>query len=147
MPDALDLMVICAEAGLPFTRIVKVVSRELELSAPVLAYELALTNAELEIMPERSAVFAISPSVRACRLLKAWFQLLFKPNSLVRLWRRRSTTLPPNLGRPLILTLSKNAPEAPRPSFLAADDIDSAARRSDRLAAPALMRVIRSLLS
>lgn len=55
MPDALDLMVICAEAGLPFTRIVKVVSRELELSAPVLAHELALTNAELEIMPERSA--------------------------------------------------------------------------------------------
>lgn len=55
MPDALDLMVICAEAGLPFTRIVKVVSRELELSAPVLAHELTLTNAELEIMPERSA--------------------------------------------------------------------------------------------
>lgn len=55
MPDALDLMVICAEAGLPFTRIVKVVSRELELSAPILAHELALTNAELEIMPERSA--------------------------------------------------------------------------------------------
>jgi len=54
MPDALDLMVICAEAGLPFTRIIKVVAKELELSAPALSEELAVTNAELQLLPDRS---------------------------------------------------------------------------------------------
>lgn len=54
MPDALDLMVICAEAGLPFPRILKVVARDLELSAPELADELAFTSAELQLLPDRS---------------------------------------------------------------------------------------------
>lgn len=55
MPDALDLMVICAEAGLPFPRILKVVSRELAFSAPVMADELAYTSAELQLLPDRAA--------------------------------------------------------------------------------------------
>lgn len=55
MPDALDLMVICAEAGLPFPRILKTVSRELTLSAPTTADELAYTSAELQLLPDRAA--------------------------------------------------------------------------------------------
>ncbi|WMD18990.1 type II secretion system F family protein [Achromobacter seleniivolatilans] len=55
MPDALDLMVICAEAGLPFPRILKVVSRELAFSAPAMADELAYTSAELQLLPDRAA--------------------------------------------------------------------------------------------
>ncbi|RMX06852.1 type II secretion system F family protein [Corticibacter populi] len=54
MPDALDLMVICAEAGLPFPRILKTVSRELALSAPTMADELAYTSAELQLLPDRT---------------------------------------------------------------------------------------------
>lgn len=54
MPDALDLMVICAEAGLPFPRILKVVSRELALSAPTMADELSYTSAELQLLPDRA---------------------------------------------------------------------------------------------
>ncbi|THF67247.1 type II secretion system F family protein [Pseudothauera nasutitermitis] len=54
MPDALDLMVICAEAGLPFPRILKVVARELALSAPAMADELAYTSAELQLLPDRA---------------------------------------------------------------------------------------------
>lgn len=55
MPDALDLMVICAEAGLPFPRILKTVSRELGLSANAMADELAYTSAELQLLPDRAA--------------------------------------------------------------------------------------------
>lgn len=54
VPDALDLMVICAEAGLPLGRVLQVVSRELKLSAPALADELRYTFAELQIVSDRS---------------------------------------------------------------------------------------------
>lgn len=54
VPDALDLMVICAEAGLPLGRIMKVVSREMALSAPVMSDELRYTEAELQLVSERS---------------------------------------------------------------------------------------------
>ncbi len=54
VPDGLDLMVICAEAGLPLGRIMQVVARELALSAPELADELRYTFAELQIVSDRS---------------------------------------------------------------------------------------------
>lgn len=54
VPDALDLMVICAEAGLPLGRIFKVVAREMALSAPVMAEELRYTEAELQLVSDRS---------------------------------------------------------------------------------------------
>jgi Flp pilus assembly protein TadC len=54
VPDGLDLMVICAEAGLPLGRVLQVVSKELTLSAPELADELRYTFAELQIVSERS---------------------------------------------------------------------------------------------
>lgn len=54
VPDGLDLMVICAEAGLPLGRVLQVVSKELALSAPELADELRYTFAELQIVSDRS---------------------------------------------------------------------------------------------
>jgi tight adherence protein C len=54
MPDALDLLVICAEAGLSLDASFDRVSREIEGAAPVLAEELGLTGVELGFLPDRS---------------------------------------------------------------------------------------------
>lgn len=53
VPDALDLMVICAEAGLTLETSLHRVSRELKSANPELALELATTEAELKVLPER----------------------------------------------------------------------------------------------
>ena len=53
IPDALDLMVICAEAGLTLETALHRVSRELRSATPELALELATTEAELKVLPER----------------------------------------------------------------------------------------------
>ena len=53
LPDALDLMVICAEAGLSLDASVTRVGRELVGAAPELADEFALTALELGFLPER----------------------------------------------------------------------------------------------
>ena len=46
-PDALDLMVVCVEAGLGLTQSIQRVSDELFVNHPELATELALVNAEM----------------------------------------------------------------------------------------------------
>lgn len=53
VPDALDLLVICAEAGLTLETGLHRVSRELRAANPELALELATTEAELKVLPER----------------------------------------------------------------------------------------------
>lgn len=53
MPDGLDLMVICAEAGLSLDATLDRVGRELRGSWPELADELGLTGVELGFLPER----------------------------------------------------------------------------------------------
>jgi tight adherence protein C len=53
LPDALDLLVICAEAGLSLGVAVDRVARELGGAAPELADELDLLAAELRLLPER----------------------------------------------------------------------------------------------
>jgi len=53
LPDALDLLSICAEAGLPLGRALQVVSRELALASPMLAGELHLTCVELQLLNDR----------------------------------------------------------------------------------------------
>jgi len=57
LPDALDLMVICAEAGLSLDATLLRVSRELENTWPDLAEELGITAAELTFLPERRLAF------------------------------------------------------------------------------------------
>ena len=53
LPDGLDLLVICAEAGLSLDAALNRVARELGLSCPDLADELGLTAVELGFLPNR----------------------------------------------------------------------------------------------
>jgi tight adherence protein C len=53
LPDGLDLMMICAEAGLSLSASLDRVSRELNLAYPELAEELGLTSIELGFLPDR----------------------------------------------------------------------------------------------
>lgn len=53
LPDALDLFVICAEAGLSLDAAVTRVGREIGGSAPEMADELGLTAIELGFLPDR----------------------------------------------------------------------------------------------
>jgi len=53
VPDALDLLVICAEAGLSLDSSMTRVGRELAPAAPELADEIALTAVELGFYPDR----------------------------------------------------------------------------------------------
>ncbi len=57
LPDGLDLMVICAEAGLSLDATLMRVSRELAISWPELAEEYAITAAELTFLPDRRLAF------------------------------------------------------------------------------------------
>jgi len=49
MPDCLDLLVVCVEAGLGLDQAMRKVSEEMADSDPVLAYEIALTNMHLQM--------------------------------------------------------------------------------------------------
>lgn len=57
LPDALDLLVICAEAGLSLDAALQRVSRELELTWPELSEEFGITAAELTYLPDRRLAF------------------------------------------------------------------------------------------
>jgi tight adherence protein C len=71
LPDAFDLLVICAEAGLGLDAALDRVGREITQSTPVLAEEIGITAVELGFMPDRRVAlmgFAERvqlPSVRA----------------------------------------------------------------------------------
>ncbi|MBA3813196.1 MAG: type II secretion system F family protein [Alphaproteobacteria bacterium] len=52
-PEALDLMVICTEAGLSLTSTIQRVAREISQLSPDLGYELALLSVELNMLPDR----------------------------------------------------------------------------------------------
>ncbi len=54
-PDALDLMVICVEAGLSIEAAFNRVAEEFDETAPELAEEMGLTTAELAFLPDRRA--------------------------------------------------------------------------------------------
>ena len=54
LPDALDLMMICAESGLSLAAALDRVARELARMSPELAEEFSLTSVELGFLPERA---------------------------------------------------------------------------------------------
>jgi len=56
LPDALDLLVICSNAGLGLNSAIQRVSEELEQVAPALSDELRLTSSELQLSADASTV-------------------------------------------------------------------------------------------
>lgn len=66
LPDALDLMVICAEAGLSLDSALKRVAREMSLSCPEISDEFGLTSIEIGFLPERAQ--ALKNLMRRCDL-------------------------------------------------------------------------------
>ena len=58
LPDALELLVICVEAGLSFEDGIDRIANVLAKPQPALAEELALTAADLKILPSREAALA-----------------------------------------------------------------------------------------
>ena len=52
-PDALDLIIICLQAGLGLNRAIDRVAKEIARSGKEIAHELTITNIELEIMLDR----------------------------------------------------------------------------------------------
>jgi tight adherence protein C len=53
LPDALDLLVICAEAGLSRDSAIKRVGQEMTIASPAMSDELLLTAIELNFLPDR----------------------------------------------------------------------------------------------
>jgi tight adherence protein C len=66
LADVLDLMTICAEAGLSLAQMIERVSRELEISYPEMAEELGVTSLEMGFLPERNK--ALSNLAERCQL-------------------------------------------------------------------------------
>ena len=66
MPDALDLLVISAEAGLSLDQAIEEVSRDLRPSNPVVAQEFAITASEMRVLSNRAD--ALESLVRRTRL-------------------------------------------------------------------------------
>jgi tight adherence protein C len=54
VPDALDLLVICAEAGLSLNQAVDEISQQMRMSNKNVADEFAVTSAEMRILPDFS---------------------------------------------------------------------------------------------
>ena len=53
LPDALDLLVICAEAGLSLDQAIEQVSEDLRSSNPAVAEEFAITASEMRVLSNR----------------------------------------------------------------------------------------------
>lgn len=66
LADVLDLMTICAEAGLSLAAMLERVSRELAISYPEMAEELSLTSIEIGFLPDRNK--ALSNLADRCQL-------------------------------------------------------------------------------
>ncbi|MDR3512602.1 MAG: type II secretion system F family protein [Caulobacteraceae bacterium] len=71
LPEALELLVVCVEAGLSLEDAIDRITGDLSWSQPALAEELALTSADLKILPDRDQALANlasrvdTPSVRS----------------------------------------------------------------------------------
>jgi tight adherence protein C len=66
LPDLLDLMTICAEAGLSLAASLDRVAKELILAYPEISEELTITSLEMGILPDRNK--ALSNWAERCKL-------------------------------------------------------------------------------
>ena len=72
IPDALDLLVVCAEAGLALETAMDRIGNEMKNSHPHLAEELLMTSAEIRLLPERVQAlenFAVRTGVMSARVI------------------------------------------------------------------------------
>lgn len=72
IPDALDLLVVCAEAGLALETAMDRIGNEMKNSHPHLAEELLMTSAEIRLLPERVQAlenFATRTGVMSARVI------------------------------------------------------------------------------
>lgn len=124
LPDALELLVVCTEAGLALEAALDRVARELRHGQPAIAEELATTSAELKVLPEadvalgnlarrvdigaiRTVITCISQTLRygtpLAQALRVTASAL-RSNSLVRL-EEQAGRLPVLLNLPMMLLI------------------------------------------
>ena len=99
MPDALDLLVICAEAGLSLDASLERVSREIGPSCAELAEEIGLTAVELSFLPERPRALQILPTACRCRACSRLPTRSSRPRNTERPSRRPCACYPPRCAR------------------------------------------------
>jgi tight adherence protein C len=121
-PDALDLVLICVEAGMGIEQAFQKVSQEIGVQSAVLADELGLTTAELSYLPERRKAYenlALRTGLESVRAvvttlvqaekfgtaLGPALRVLAQENRHVRMneAEKKAATLPPKLTVPLIV--------------------------------------------
>ena len=146
MPDALDLMVICAEAGLPFPRILKIVSKELALSAPAMADELAYTSAELQILPDRTNALRRLAERTRVTSVESMVGSLIQAERYGTPLAQALRTIADETRSTLILSLEEKAGKLPAQLSLPLMTLILPPVVA-LVATPALMRVIRSLMT
>ncbi|PWC17728.1 type II secretion system F family protein [Brenneria corticis] len=144
VPDALDLMVVCAEAGLPIGRVLQVVSKELGLSSPEMADELHYTAAELQILSDRTqAMIHLAERTRVAEI-ESMVATLIQAERYGTPLSQALRTIADESRKTLLLTLEEKAGKLPAqlsvplmalilPPIIAI------------MASPALVRVIRLL--
>jgi tight adherence protein C len=121
-PDALDLVLICVEAGMGIERAFQKVSEEIGVQSAILADELGLTTAELSYLPERRKAYenlAMRTGLESVRsvvtmlvqaekfgtALGPALRVLAQENRQVRMneAEKKAATLPPKLTVPMIV--------------------------------------------
>ncbi|SDI85374.1 tight adherence protein C [Pseudomonas flavescens] len=113
LPDGLDLMVICAEAGLPLGRVLQVVSKELSLSAAELADELRYTYAELQILSDRPRALLNLAGRTGAKGIESMVATLIQAERYGTPLSQALRTLSEESRKTLILTLEERAGKLP----------------------------------
>ncbi len=144
VPDALDLMVVCAEAGLSIGRVLQVVSKELGLSSPEMADELRYTAAELQILADRNVALQHLAERTRVSEIESMVATLLQAERYGTPLSQALRTIADESRKTLLLTLEEKAGKLPAqmsiplmalilPPIIAI------------MASPALLRVIRLL--
>lgn len=113
LPDALDLMVICAEAGLPLGRILQVVAKEMSLSAAEMADELRYTQAELQILSDRTKALLNLAERTGVRSIETMVATLVQAERYGTPLSQALRTIADESRKTLILSLEEKAGKLP----------------------------------